>query len=90
MIVYINGNDNRCKQLAKLMIADGYQIQEDSRLISSCDIIYLVTSLIESFVFKAVPPNFKTLIIFYTLKNGLELIIINCIDYCLNYKSLIK
>ena len=23
------------------MIADGYQIQEDSRLISSCDIIYL-------------------------------------------------
>ena len=41
MIVYINGNDNRCKQLAKLMIADGYQIQEDSRLISSCDIIYL-------------------------------------------------
>lgn len=41
MIVYINGHDNRCKQLAQLMQDNGYQIQEDRRLISSCDIIYL-------------------------------------------------
>lgn len=41
MIVYVNGNDNRCKQLSKLLAADGYQLQEDRRLISSCDIIYL-------------------------------------------------
>lgn len=41
MIVYINGHDNRCKQLARLLEKDGYLIQDDSRLISSCDIIYL-------------------------------------------------
>ena len=41
MIVYINGNDNRTKQLAILMQADGYQRQDDGRLISSCDVVYL-------------------------------------------------
>ena len=41
MLVYINGTDNRCKYLAKLMVKDGYQIEDDSRFISSCQIVYL-------------------------------------------------
>lgn len=41
MLVYINGNDNRCIHLAKLMAKDGYQIEDDSSYISSCQIVYL-------------------------------------------------
>lgn len=41
MLVYINGTDNRCKQLAKLMANDGYQIEDDRSYISSCQIVYL-------------------------------------------------
>lgn len=41
MLIYINGTDNRCKHLAKLMADEGYQIEKDLRFISSCQVVYL-------------------------------------------------
>ena len=41
MLVYINGTDNRCKYLAKLMAKAGYQIENDKNYISSCQIVFL-------------------------------------------------
>lgn len=41
MIVYINGIDNRCNELKRIMLEQGYQIQDNIRLVSKCDIVYL-------------------------------------------------
>ena len=40
MLVYINGTDNRCKYLAKLMAKAGYQIENDKNYISSCQNVF--------------------------------------------------
>lgn len=41
MIVYINGNDNRCLHLISLLKEAGHQIQNDRRMIGSCDLVFL-------------------------------------------------
>lgn len=41
MIVYINGNDNRCKYLAKLIEADGHRVETNINMLDVCHILYL-------------------------------------------------
>lgn len=41
MIVYINGNDDRCKHLAKLITADGHRVETSVNMLGTCQILYL-------------------------------------------------
>lgn len=41
MLIYINGSDNRCKHLAKLMIDDGYRVETEYQYALSCQVAYL-------------------------------------------------
>lgn len=41
MLIYINGSDNRCKYLTKLMLDDGYRVENEHQYVTSCQVAYL-------------------------------------------------